>query len=477
MPESTEESLAKLEDFEKEDLEMSEAINGEVEAKSKDYRGTETPPSPQKKLKKGQIDTKKDKTSKVSPITFKKLADKVEKFVPNTRTALKITLAVAASGTKNGSPMLWLLLVGSPSSGKTEIATLIKKSVSVYPVDSLTLSSFVTGERETKKERVHDLLPELNKKCFLIKDWTALFSLNEEITKKLIGDLVNIYDEEFVKFSPGRGNVTYRSIFSHVGCITPATLNRHTRYLNMIGARFLFYGIPTLNEEQRTQGFKSIFNSNKRRGTKKELVKLTSRFVNRISTLNIKNIKPLSPDIQEYLKISSELIAKARGMVILQAAKFKNEDSKWITYYELLDIQIEEPWRAIQQLIRLAKYLALVEEKDEVGIEEMEIIRDITLSSMPADRAQALSIFKNSIVDEITANNLADFSNKSNKTARRLLDELVYLGILEKDKGIGTIASTYKIKNYFRDYVSMLTGEFLSAYSKTEAKQGELIEK
>lgn len=444
------------------------------------YRGTQTPHGRSKKkkknkLKKGQINIHKDKYDSISPITFKELADKVEKFVPSTRIALKITLAVAVSGIKTGTPMLWLMLVGTPSSGKTEIATLIKKSIFTYPVDSMTLSSFVTGERETDKDKVHDLLPALNKKCFLIKDWTALFSLHEEITKKLIGDLVNIYDEEFVKFSPGRGNVTYRSIFSHVGCITPATLNVHTRYLNMIGARFLFYGVPKLNEEQKNKSYDSIFNnnsSNKRRKSKRRLTKLASKFLNRIATLSVKDIKPLSKNVQDYLRISSEFIAKARGMIIIQSSKFKNEENKWITYYEPLDIQIEEPWRAIQQLIRLSKYLALIEEKKEIGIEEMEIIKDITLSSMPADRAQALSIFRNKDINEINAGELSVYTEKSPKTSRRLLDELVYLGILEKEKGGGTMANSYSLKEEFKKYVSMSTTEFMSAYNM-EVEAGE----
>lgn len=458
-------------------------------ASNGNYRGTQTPGSGVKKrkkrlnkLKKGQIDIRKDKITNTSDITFKTLAERVEKFVPNSAKALKITLAVASSGSKKGSPMLWMMLVGTPSSGKTEIATLVKKSTHVYPVDSMTLSSFVTGERETKTEKVHDLLPSLNEKCFLIKDWTALFSLNEEITKKLIGDLVNIYDEEFVKFSPGRGNVTYRSKFAHIGCITPATLNKHTRYLNMIGARFLFYAVPTLSREQRKKSFDSIFQSSRRTNKKKRLMKLASKFLNRISKLSIKKIRPLSPEVQGYLQVSAEFIAKARGIVIIQQSSFKNDEGENITYYEPLDVQIEEPWRAVQQLIRLSKYLTLVEEKDEVGIEEMEIIKDITLSSMPADRAQALSIFKDPFIAEVTAANLADYSEKSPKTARRLLDELVYLGILEKDKGIGTMATTYKLKEEFKNYVSLATTEFLSSYSdeteaKTIAEQEDLIKK
>jgi len=451
-----------LQDERELDLGISELDFRDIKKKKeKNYRQTET--------RKGT-----QKIKDITDITFKELASEVEKFVPNTTRSLKITLAVAASGTKRGSPMLWVMLVGNPSSGKTEIVTLIKKSIHTYSLDSMTMSAFITGERSTKNNKAYDLLPELNKKCFVIKDWTTLFSLYEEMTSKIIGDLVNIYDEEFAKFSATRGNITYKSNFSHMGCITPSTLNKHIRYLSTIGARFLFYNMPFLNDEQREKSFEAIFERSDRRKKKRELVILTSKFLNKISTLSIKNIKPLTNEVKLFLRVSAEFISRARGIVITQASTFKDEEGKDITYYELLEVQIEEPWRALQQLIRLSKYLALVEEKDEVGIEELEIIKDIALSSMPANRAQALSVFKDPKIEEISAKDLADYSEKefnltkSVKTAKRLLDELVYLGILEKDKGLGSIATTYRLKREFKDYVSLSPAEFLSAYGKTK---------
>jgi hypothetical protein len=422
-------------------------------------------------------DIKKEKKEKpkgiteTTNITFSELANKVEEFVPNTRTALKISLAVAASSSKRGTPMLWVILVGNPSSGKTEIVTLLRESFRTYFLDSMTMSAFISGERSQRNKKVYDLLPQLDKKCFVIKDWTTLFSLYEEMTSKIIGDLVNIYDEEFTKFSAARGRIEYKSNFSHLGCITPATLNKHVRYLNMIGARFLFYLIPSLSEEQEEKSFDSIFNNQKRRKMKKELSVLTSKFLNKISLLSIKNIKPLSEEVKIYLKTASRFIAKARGLVITQVSSFKNEEGEEITYYEPLEIQIEQPFRALQQLIRLSKYLALVEEKDEVGIEELEIIKEIALSSMPANRASALSIFKNKEIKEISAKDLSDYSEKTGitksvKTARRLLDELVFLGILEKEKGIGSIASNFHLITPFDIFVSETPSDFLSSYSK-----------
>ena len=74
-------------------------------------------------------------------------------------TALKLVLAVATSGKRKNRVMLWLLLVGAPSSGKTDLVRLMKDNSSVLSLDNLTLNSLISGERPTEKEKVHDLLP------------------------------------------------------------------------------------------------------------------------------------------------------------------------------------------------------------------------------------------------------------------------------------------------------------------------------
>ena len=59
-----------------------------------------------------------------------------------------------------------------------------------------------------------DLLPLLQDKCFIVKDYSTLFGRNEEVVKQLVTDLVAIYDGEYAKHSPTRGTVRYNTLFS-----------------------------------------------------------------------------------------------------------------------------------------------------------------------------------------------------------------------------------------------------------------------
>lgn len=394
------------------------------------------------------------------PLTYIEIENKIKCFLPNSQTALQLVLAVAVSSSFSNSLMLWLLLVGVPSSGKTELVRLIKDSDTTYHLDNLTQNAFISGERASGDNKVYDLLPLLDKKCLVIKDWTSIFSLDEKLTKKLLGDLVGIYDKEFTKFSSRRGNIGYVSAFSQLGCITPATLNRHTNYMNMVGPRFLCYTMPQGSLEDENQSFDLIFSNQNRSALEKEARLYVSSYLSQLLQTS-PNIKPLTLETREYLRTAAKLMSNCRGIVILQSASFKGEDGEDVRYYEVLDVQIEQPWRAVQQLISLAQYLSFVVKKDEVGTNQLAIIKEVVLSSMPADRSQALRIIKDQ-GGNITAKGLTEFSDKSVKTSRRLLDELVALKVLEKTKGSGTIASDYKIYSHFQDFLLLDPTEFTS---------------
>lgn len=398
---------------------------------------------------------------------------KVEEFLPNTSTALKLALAVATSGTRENNVMLWMFLVGSPSSGKTDLVWLMKPHPCTYYIDGWTLNAFISGERPTEKEKVYDLLPKLDKTCFVVKDWTVIFSLDERMTKKIIGDMVGIYDKTLSKHSSRRGTISYSSQFSHLGCITPATLNKNHNYLNMIGNRFLSYTVPETTTEEDEKSFEAIFSKDdrsKRSKMEAETAAVVSDYLDQLNKADLSSIKPLSDCAKDFLKVASRFVARSRGIVILQLTSFTNKENKEVNFYEALDVQIEKPWRAVQQLMELAQYLALVNGRDEVGLKELEIVKEVVLCSMPADRAQAIKVLRNLPDGEITGQKLSEQFEKSDRTARRLLDELSFLGIVRKKKGTSQIANSYKLEKEFLDFICVDIREFMSNENGTDTE-------
>lgn len=403
------------------------------------------------------------------PLTFEEVENKVLEFIPGSRAGLKIVLAISISSQFSNPLMLWMLLVGAPSSGKTDLVRLIKDTDISYYLDNLTQNAFISGERSTQQNKVHDLLPQLNKKCLIIKDWTAIFSLDEKMTRKILGDLVGIYDKEFTKFSSRRGNISYNSTFAQLGAITPSTLNKHSTYMNMVGPRFLCYSIPETTQAEIDNSYKIIFSNEDRSILEHQARKYASSYLKQLSQKQFEK-KELDLNMQQFFKTAAELVSRCRGIVSLQAASFRNENGEEVKYYDVGDIQIELPWRAVQQLIMLSQYLAFVSDRHTVDEDDLQIVKDVVMSSMPADRAQALRFIKQH-AGEITAKELSSLSDRSTKTSRRLLDELCALGVLEKIQGSGNVASDFKIDAKFSDFILLSPADYIEKVSGTENPQ------
>ena len=363
----------------------------------------------------------------------------VERVLPGKRDLVLLAMATCISHMVDGKTPLWLMFVGVPSSAKTEVARMVGKVPWVYFLDALTENAFVSGMKGSE-----DLLPLLNSKCLVVKDFTTTLSQKEETVKKILGDLTSIYDDSFSKHSPMTGTVTYHSFFSLLGCVTPQALNRHQRYMNQIGPRFIFYRVPSSSSEEVEKSLEVLWSvKDSRPGFRIAQEKVSAYCAGLLPGLSDLQLDKESPEAQKYLNSLAKFIARARGMVLTRSAEFVNADNEKVQFYEPIEIQIEEPFRALQQLRVLARSLAVVKGKREVGDEELALVRHVALSSMPADRSLLLSVIV-SQDKHWTAKEIADAIGISHKTAVRQLDELVTLKIMTKHGQVG-LSNLYEV--------------------------------
>lgn len=326
---------------------------------------------------------------------------------------IKAVLAVCISVKLDLPSSLWLLVVGVPSSAKTDLVNFLRSFNLVYFVDTLTQNPFASGYVAPEGQKSYDMLPEINNKCLIIKDLTTIFSLNSETVKKLLGELVSIYDGQFKKFSPTKGLKEYITNFSHIGCVTPSALNRHTNYMSIVGARYLFFRIPKLDEAKSKKGFEIAWKDN-RKESLKEVEKLVCQFLRQtLDRLEKDTIEVdfADEDIKATLEKLAIFTSKSRGIVISQEVSFKNENDKDITFTEVVDWQVEEPWRAFQQLKGLSIALSIINKTYKISQSEIDILTQIVLSSMPVQRAEALECFKTE--KALTARQLSQITQKS----------------------------------------------------------------
>src|SRR4030095_10220020 len=182
---------------------------------------------------------------------------------PTRHDDLDIVLAAVYAvhlGLQDGRPPFWVLFVDPPASGKTAIVMSVRPATDrgVF-LDAPTQESVTSAAVSKKGAKATKPLPLLHHKCLVVKDLTTLFSMKHDLVRKILGDLQSIYDGEYSKAIgtgfDGKAIIESQSYFGFVGCITPAALQGHQRYLANIGTRFLIYQRPPMTPADRAKGY------------------------------------------------------------------------------------------------------------------------------------------------------------------------------------------------------------------------------
>ena len=397
-----------------------------------------------------------------SEITLDAVWQAVTKIGVTSKSIVEIIMASCISVAFKFPVPIWLILIGNPSSLKTELIKLprgLEKRI-VY-LSTMSENAFASGYIPADGSDPNDLLDMLDNKVLLIRDLTTLFSLNEETVKKILGDLTSIFDGEFEKFTATRGLIKYKAQFPFIACITPAILAKHHNYVNQLGSRFLFYRIARLTDEQRQQGFEIAWSKESRSDNIQQATVAVSSYCTQV----VKNIengllpKIEDPAVQQWLNNAADFVARARGLAITQAEEFKNDKGEDVSYYSPVEIQIEEPWRAINQLRNLAIALAALRGKALVTMHECETLKEVVRSTAPPNRALVLDALINRA--GMKAKEIGELMEKSTKTAQRELKELEMLGLVHKyhDPNFENAVNVPWFYSLEPTFVSLLTPE------------------
>ena len=175
------------------------------------------------------------------------------------------------------------------------------------------------------------------------------------------------------------GLVSYYSLFSVLACITSVALAKHHRYMSLIGGRFLTYRFAPLTDAERKEGFSIIWGLENRKGKTEQLRQLVTEHIQELECLSI---APGGETEMQREVINSLATLLGRGRAVIHRSRHDPEGP-----YEIEEVQIEEPWRALQQLCNLGRALARVHGRVSITDHELELLGRVVLSSMPVDRA------------------------------------------------------------------------------------------
>lgn len=335
--------------------------------------------------------------------TYKDLLDF---YRPSFRTedtaSLDVCLSTVATSSEPGDP-LWCFVVGPPSSSKTEnLRPLKNQELPTYFLSSLTNHALVSGLKDGKS-----LLSELNKRTLVIKDFTTVLEMSRDKRDEILSDLRDAYDGTYAKSFGTVGTLSFDSHFNFLAAVTNV-IEKYYTVMSVLGQRFLLVRVSPPSEDFETDGIEDI----------------RSKFASFVQEALLNCQKdPLPECPKDFIH---EIKGYASEIAILRTHVWRDGYRKDVTALP----EPEGPMRLTNQLLKLARGLAKVRGRGEVGKEEIRLARRVARDTIPSIR---LHVLKEVIRGNNTTAGLSDSLGLSRPTVERYLEDLTLLEILDVD--------------------------------------------
>jgi hypothetical protein len=382
---------------------------------------------------------------------YNQLYNMVQKLLPNSWHSLEFDLSIKnILHIKDCTLPFAGIVLGKPSSLKTVGIEMFRKSRHTFYTDKFSSKSFVSHSTGVPPEQLAeiDLLPKIKNKCFLTPELAPTFAAKDDDLIETLGILTRVLDGHGYESDSGaHGHRGYneRMMFTWIGAAVDIPFKVH-KLLTTLGPKLYFLRVPKVEQKsdadyyQQLQGddFDTKINQIQQALTDYQDYFEASPAMVQDDKFNsdIKKMPWLVGNGPEqcqknaYMHIIKlgKLLAYLRGVV----PTWHTQDTQGSDYAYGLPI-IEEPDRAMQQLVNLAKGHALLTARNYVTADDLPLIIKVVLSTAPIERVTIFDILlgNNGI---LTVNQITESLNVSEPTARRTMTELKALGLVNMQK-------------------------------------------
>jgi len=356
-----------------------------------------------------------------SPTVASRLADCVRTFgawlsLPDPGS-LCVTLATIVANRCPGDP-LWLLLVGGPSTGKTEPVRACAPQPDCRLVGYVTEAGLLSGV--SKKKQADDaqggLLREIGDfGILLLKDFTSILSMQRDTRASLLAALREVADGSWTRTvgTDGGRTLHWQGKLGVLGCVTGAIDSAHG-VMGLMGERFVLYRMP--EQSAAAQGRAAL---NRRGSATRMRQELAGAVDGVLQSVTIPTELPsLEPSETDWLVAVAEFVVRARSAIE------RDGYSREIT----LIPEAEAPARLALALRQLLAGLYLV------GVERpaaYEIVRKVGMDSVPQIRRRVLE----KLAEEggLGTRELAERLGYPTGTTRRALEDVTAHSLALRD--------------------------------------------
>ncbi len=329
---------------------------------------------------------------------------------------LEVVLGVVVANLLGGDP-LWLLIVAPPSSAKTEIIRALSSVPCIYPLSNLTANTLLSGQKGKKDA---SLLPHLSDKILAMKDFTTILTLHRDARAEIFAQLREVYDGAYSK---AYGTNEVKRWEGRMGFLAGVTqvIDGQQAVHTILGDRFLLYRPVT--EARQEIARKALRNTGTETKMRKELSEAVEGFMASLGKVE-ERTATIPEEIEGSIVLLADLIAKGRAGVP------RDGYERLVQYTP----EPETPARLAKQLALLGKGLAIVRGKAEVGLEELSVLRRVSVDTMIRQRVKvSRTLAKLHPWEWMETQMVMQETHIPARTCKELLEDCWVLGIAERD--------------------------------------------
>jgi len=370
----------------------------------------------------------------VPPITLDTVQTVIQKHFPQLWPAVEAGLATCATLllADNVNPVA-LIYVGPAGSGKTTVLNMfegakVTGAELMYRSDKFTPAAFVSHSAKASAKDLEkiDLLPRIKHKVLLTPELSTIFRGKQDELVDRFSIITRVLDGQGLKTDSGtQGQRGYEGdyLFAWLGATTPLS-DSVWKVMAQLGSRLVFLVLDAREETT----LKDLVDANKGDVPYCEGViecqKVVHQFVEQLFVQHggVRGMKWTSAENREQVL---ESIARCAVLVATMRTPFDPN----------MPAQPESPKRVNSVLYNLARGHALIHGRTFLTEDDLPMIAQITLSSIPDRRRAILLAFVEREGRPLTVAQIAQATRVSRHTAETYMAELEWLGVatFEKD--------------------------------------------
>lgn len=332
---------------------------------------------------------------------------------------------------------IWLFLVAPPGMTKSELLQTTKSSPLIESISKLTPKALVSGF--TSGGYDPSLLPKLDGKTLIIKDFTTVFGMPVQNREEIFSTLRDAYDGNFTGVY-GHGERKYNSKFGIIAGVTPI-LENYMSNESAVGERFLRYNmyVPDSLKEQLKYMEKANGNNDNEGEMKTEL----NNIVLDCLKYNFPEVVIIPDRVQQKIYYLSIWVAKMRASVS------RDRFSKEIINKPFAELGTRLSKQLTKLLIGICKFKGL----KKPGQAELNTIKKIARNTVPRKTIDFIKCLVELEKDRFTKKDISDSFGLSTSECGRIAENLVLMGMLNQEK-ISGLKTEYCFSEMFDILIS-----------------------